>query len=182
MWIPVRSISALIPLAFQNRLFVRTSWANSIPAPPLDELLALYVETPSGGEWTYHVLKGKEKEMRVEPAAARNGQKAWTQKIGDEFIQEMQVRVDGTLGKYTETDVEMSSRRSRSSRTTGNRSASIRYWVSGCGSRQSLTGSRDFLPNGKRSVRAFWKRPRPKLVMSVRFMALNSGSSSGPVT
>ncbi len=84
---------------------------KAIPAPPLDDLLALYMGTPSGGEWTYHVLKGKKKEMRVEsikPAAARNGQKAWTQKIGDEFIQEMQVHVDGTLGKFTETDVEMS--------------------------------------------------------------------------
>jgi len=84
---------------------------KAIPAPPLDDLMAWYMGVPGGGEWTYHVIKGKKKEMRVEsikPASDRVGQKAWTQKIGDEFIQDMQVHTDGTFGKYTETDVEMS--------------------------------------------------------------------------
>ena len=84
---------------------------KAIPAPPMDDLVAWYMGAPSGGEWTYHVIKGKQKAMRVEsikPAPDRAGQKAWTQTIGDEFVQDMQVHVDGTLGKYTETDVEMS--------------------------------------------------------------------------
>jgi hypothetical protein len=84
---------------------------KAIPAPPLGDLQAWYMGDASGGEWTYHVIKGKKKAMRVEsitPAPERGGQKAWTQKIGNEFIQEMQVHVGGALGKYTETDVEMS--------------------------------------------------------------------------
>jgi hypothetical protein len=84
---------------------------KAIPAPPLDDLLSWYMGAPGGGEWTYHVIKGKKKEMRVEsiePAPERAGQKAWTQTIGNEFVQEMQVHVDGSLGKYTETDLEMS--------------------------------------------------------------------------
>ncbi len=84
---------------------------KAIPAPPLDDLQAWYVGDASGGEWTYHVIKGKKKEMRVEsitPAPERDGQKAWKQTIGNEFTQEIQVHVDGSLGKYTETDVPMS--------------------------------------------------------------------------
>jgi len=84
---------------------------KAIPAPPMDDLLTWYMGVSGGGEWTYHVIKGKKKEMRVEtitPAPERAGQKAWTQTIGNEFIQDMQVHVDGTLGKYSETDLEMS--------------------------------------------------------------------------
>jgi len=77
----------------------------------MDDLLTWYMGVSGGGEWTYHVIKGKKKEMRVEtitPAPERAGQKAWTQQIGNEFVQEMQVHVDGSLGKYSETDLEMS--------------------------------------------------------------------------
>ena len=39
------------------------------------------------------------------------------------------------------------------------------------GERQSSMNVLDFLPNGNRTVRALWRRPRPKLVTSVRFIA-----------
>jgi len=83
---------------------------KAIPALPLDDLVTSYMGGPGGGEWTYKIIKGKQEEMRVEtikPAPDRNGQKAWTQQIGDEFVQHMQVHVDGSLGKYIEDDLEM---------------------------------------------------------------------------
>ena len=83
---------------------------KAIPAPPLDEPLAWYMGASGGGEWTYHVVKGKKKEMRVEtikPAPERDGQKTWTQQIGNEFVQYMQLFKNGNFGKYSEDDLEM---------------------------------------------------------------------------
>ena len=51
---------------------------KAIPAPPLNDLLDWYMGAPGGGEWTYHVLKGEKKEIRVESiksASERNGPK-----------------------------------------------------------------------------------------------------------
>jgi hypothetical protein len=84
---------------------------KAIPTPPLDDLIAWYMGDPSGGEWTYHVIKGKKKDTRVEiikPAPDRGGQKAWTQKIGEQYLQYMQEYVDGSLGKYGELDLDLS--------------------------------------------------------------------------
>lgn len=84
---------------------------KAIPAPPLDDLVSWYMGGPGGGEWTYHVIKGKQKHMRVETikvAPDRAGQKAWTQQIGDQYLQYLQVHVDGSLGKYGEDDLDLS--------------------------------------------------------------------------
>jgi len=82
-----------------------------IPAPAMEDLIEWYMGSPSGGEWTYEVVKGKKKHLRVEsikPAKARNGQEAWSQQIGDQYVQHMQQHVDGGLGKYGEDDLELS--------------------------------------------------------------------------
>jgi hypothetical protein len=82
-----------------------------IPAPVLDDLIPWYMGSPSGGEWTYDVTTGDKKHSHVEtikPAKARNGQKAWTQQIGDQYVQHMQQHVDGGLGKYGEDDLALS--------------------------------------------------------------------------
>jgi hypothetical protein len=82
-----------------------------IPAPVIDDVIPWYMGSPGGGEWTYDVTKGDKRHSRVEtikPAKARNGQKAWSQQIGDQYVQHMQQHVDGGLGKYGEDDLELS--------------------------------------------------------------------------
>jgi hypothetical protein len=84
---------------------------KALPAPPLDDLLAWYMGTPKGGSWTYHVIKGDKKHLRIEtiaPAEGRSGQQAWKQKLGDEYVQYMTLHADGSLGKSGEDDLDLS--------------------------------------------------------------------------
>jgi hypothetical protein len=84
---------------------------KAVPAPPLDDLIGFYMGSPDGGTFTYHVIKGDEKKIRVEtiaPANDRAGQKTWSQQIGDQYMQYMLEHTDGSLGKYGEDDLEMS--------------------------------------------------------------------------
>ncbi len=84
---------------------------KAIPAPPLDDLVSWYMGTPGGGDWTYNVTKGDVANAHVEsirPAPDRAGNKAWSQKIGDLYLQHMLELKDGSIGKSGEDDLSMS--------------------------------------------------------------------------
>lgn len=92
-------------------LFEKGVVGKPLPTPKLDDLVAWYMGKPSGGEWTYQVVKGKKKHLRVEtikPINDRGGHKAWSQQLGDEYVQYMQTYKDGSLGKYGELDLDLS--------------------------------------------------------------------------